>query len=336
VTIPLPGIVGQAQPFREKKRTMTSDAPRVSVVIPTCNRSNLLSGAISSVLSQTWYDFELLVVDDASEDQTSEVVASFSDPRIVYLRQEQRLGGGATRNTGINNSRGEIIAFLDDDDEWLPEKLARQMRIFLSNPSAVGVVYTGYWIIDWPSSKVVGQKTPVKRGDLSREILLGNCVGGTSSVAVRKSCFAEVGLFDQRLTSYQDYDLWIRMAKSFHFDFIQEPLVKYHLHQKKIWTNLAALKSGMDLMMEKYGDSPGFRKYQADKYLSLGVRFCRQGDVRSGRETLIKAIHLDPFQVRNYFYLFMSLLGAKGFTRAELGKDLLFKTRAATEISRLH
>jgi glycosyltransferase involved in cell wall biosynthesis len=315
---------------------MTSDTPKASVVIPTCDRAELLSAAIASVLSQTWQDFELLVVDDASKDHTSKVVADFADPRVIYLRHEERKGGAAARNTGINHSKGEIIAFLDDDDEWLPEKLAKQMKIFLSNSSALGVVYTGYWIIDRLSSKIVGQKTPVKRGDLSSEILISNCVGGTSSVAVRKACFREVGLFDHRLPSYQDYDLWIRMAKYFQFDFIQEPLVKYQLHQKKIWTNLAALKSGMDLMMEKYGNSPAFRKYQADKYLSLGVRFCRQGDIGSGRETLIKAIHLDPFQVRSYFYLFMSLLGARGFTWVEWVKDLLFKTKAATEIAHPH
>src|SRR5581483_7703419 len=104
--------------------------PKVSVVVSTHNRAELLHAAIASVLSQSFQDFEILVVDDHSQDHTAQVVQRFRDGRIKYLRHETRRGGAAARNTGIQNSSGEYIAFLDDDDEWLPEKLETQVALF--------------------------------------------------------------------------------------------------------------------------------------------------------------------------------------------------------------
>ena len=119
--------------------------PKVSVVIPTHNRAGFLQAAIQSVLNQTFQDFEIIVVDDASEDQTTEIVRSFSDPRIRYMRHESNKGQGASRNDGIRQASGEYIALLDDDDEWLPEKLAKQVALLDSSPSQVGMIYT--WLL---------------------------------------------------------------------------------------------------------------------------------------------------------------------------------------------
>ena len=103
--------------------------PKVSVVIPTYNRPEFLGAAISSVLNQTFQDWELLVVDDASENDTEEVVDGFGDHRLRWFRHEKRIGGSAARNTGIVNSVGAYVAFLDDDDEWLPDKLRLQVEL---------------------------------------------------------------------------------------------------------------------------------------------------------------------------------------------------------------
>src|SRR5207237_7043535 len=116
--------------------------PKVSVIIPTHNRSGFLRLAVLSVLKQTFPDFELVIVDDASGDDTPAVVKRFEDPRIRYIRHERNLRIAAARNTGISNSTGEYVAFLDDDDEWLPSKLQKQVSALDHSASTVGAVYT--------------------------------------------------------------------------------------------------------------------------------------------------------------------------------------------------
>ena len=117
---------------------------KVSVIIITHNRSNLLGAAITSVLNQTFQDFEIIVVDDASKDDTGNVVQTFDDKRIRYIRHETNKGHAAARNTGLQNAVGEYIGFLDDDDAWLPEKLQRQVALLDGSPAVVGGVYAGF------------------------------------------------------------------------------------------------------------------------------------------------------------------------------------------------
>src|SRR5258705_10332336 len=110
--------------------------PKVSVIIPTYNRAECLRSAITNVLNQTFQDFEIVVVDDSSQDHTREVVNSLDDKRIKYIRHERNKGVAAARNTGVSNAKGDYIAFLDDDDEWFPEKLKKQCAVLeASSPS---------------------------------------------------------------------------------------------------------------------------------------------------------------------------------------------------------
>lgn len=122
--------------------------PTVSVIIPTHNRANLIGKAIDSVLDQTCQDFEIIVIDDGSTDNTAEIVKGFDDFKIHYISHELNRGTSAARNTGIKASRGEYIALLDSDDEWLPEKLDRQVEVLQDEPSEVGVVYSDVLYID--------------------------------------------------------------------------------------------------------------------------------------------------------------------------------------------
>jgi len=147
---------------------MPEKNPTVSVIISTYNRAHLIGRAIQSVLNQTYQDFEVIVVDDGSTDNTEEIVKSFNDPRIRYIRHEKNKGAAAARNTGIKAARGKYIAFQDSDDEWLPEKLEKQMKVFENAPPEAGVVYTDmqrinedgehYWEmgkIGYPPSKII-------------------------------------------------------------------------------------------------------------------------------------------------------------------------------------
>jgi len=294
--------------------------PKISVIIPTCNRAEYLPLAIASVLNQTFQDFELIVVDDASTNNPSELVESFHDDRIKFFRHEARKGGSAARNTGIVNSKCDYIAFLDDDDEWFPEKLARQMAALLASPSDVACVYTGYVTVDRSTGKTLGQMVPARKGDLSKHLLRSNCIGGTSCVLVKRECFDKIGLFDESLPSFQDYDLWIRISKWFHFDSVKEPQLKYHVHQKKIWGNLEALNQGIDIMLRKYGNSHSFRKYLSYQYLNLGVSYCYKGDTDAARKSYLQAIRLYPFEIRHYFNLCLSMLGPAGFVKIKKAK----------------
>jgi glycosyltransferase involved in cell wall biosynthesis len=297
--------------------------PQISVIIPTCNRAGFVAGAIKSALAQSLRDLEIIVVDDGSTDNTAAVIESLHQPGLVYLRHDRRLGGAAARNTGILHSRGEYVAFLDDDDEWYPEKLARQMDVMLSSPREVGGVYTGYFIVDRNDDQIRGQVVPTERGDLYEALLAGNCIGGTSSMLLRRACFEEIGLFDERLPSFQDYDLWLRVARKFHFDYVREPMLKYFIHNEKIWTNSEALLQGLELMLRKHGHSAAFRRKCSVYYLSLGVQFCERNRLDAGRGALVSAARLNPLAIESYIYLGLALLGGENFRRARKAKARL-------------
>jgi glycosyltransferase involved in cell wall biosynthesis len=282
--------------------------PQISVIIPTCNRPGLLPTAIRSVLGQSFNDFELVIVDDASDESLDGVVETFQDDRVRWIRHEYRRGAAAARNTGIRNSDGEFVAFLDDDDEWYPEKLARQVSVLLRSHRDIGAVYTGYDVVDRDTGKVLSRMLPVHRGDVSSGLLEGNCVGPTSTMLLRRTCFEDVGMFDETLPSFQEYDLWIRLSRAYQFDYVSECLFNYHVHSKRIWTNPEVIQEGLHILVRKYGASEIFRKTCSACYLSAAVQFCETGESRKAREALRRAIPLYPFDVRYYLYFFLSLL----------------------------
>jgi len=310
--------------------------PQVSVIIPTRNRAGFLAGALKSVLGQSFRDLEIVVVDDCGDDDSRAVVERFTHPAIRYLRHDRRRGGAAARNTGIAHSIGEYVAFLDDDDEWYPEKLARQMDVMLSSAFEVGGVYTGYYIVDRGDGRVRGQIVPRERGDLNEALLAGNCIGGTSAMLLRRACFDKIGLFDERLPSFQDHDLWLRIARKFQFGYVREPLFKYFVHGDKIWTNSEALTEGLELMLRKYGHSAAFRHKCGVYYLALGVQHCEADECNAGRRALMKAVRLNPLAMEPYFYLGLALLGGENFRRARRAKARLlphWQSREAQEMA---
>ena len=297
--------------------------PAVSVVIPTRNRANLLPAAIRSALGQTFRDLEVIVVDDASDDDTRAVVAGFADPRLRYFRQEVRSGSAAVRNAAIGHASGEYIAFLDDDDEWFAEKLDLQIGLFRRSPAQVGIVYSSYLFAERESGRVIGRFVAEKRGDLSRDLLARNFLGGISAIVVRRSCFEKSGLFDGDLPSYIDYDLWLRMSRDFHFDFIDRDLVKYSVHGNRISTDLDAVDRGIERMLGKHGSFSGIRRSLAGHSLAVGVQYCSRGEIRRGRRSLARSVRLNPARVHAHLYLGLSLFGSRVFRGVHEMKDRL-------------
>jgi len=277
--------------------------PIVSVIIPTYNRAHVVDRAIRSVLHQTFQDFEVIVVDDGSTDSTLEAIKCFQDPRLRYIRHNGNRGGSAARNTGIEDAAGEYVAFLDSDDEWLPEKLEKQVQLLQGSDSSVGAVYTGFIIIDEHGERTT-TSIPKCRGAILGELFSANRVGTASSVMVKRECILQVGVFDPAMPSCQDWDMWIRLAKHYKFDFIPEALVYYHFgHNGQITKNWSAVAAGHLRIAEKYlADVRSLPRYKrAEAFFALGSNLVAFGLhphhpqlMRLGRQLLLAAFMARP------------------------------------------
>ncbi len=203
------------------------DRPRVSVIVPTFNRARLLPRSIRSVLNQTFEDFELLVIDDGSTDDTADVLASMSDPRLRHLRQPDNAGVAHARNRGLREARGRFIAFLDSDDAWHAPKLQRQIDHFETLDDDVGLAISGFETVKSDGRVDVWQ--PTQRGDLYNDLLVDNVLSGASStLMMRRSAIASAGFFDPSLPAAEDWEYWIRIARSMHVDSLPDVLATYH------------------------------------------------------------------------------------------------------------
>ena len=200
----------------------------ISVIIPTHNRAGLLPRAVQSVLAQTYSDYELIIVDDASTDETQKVIAGFEDSRIRSIRREQSKSSAATRNTGITAARGEYMAFLDDDDEWLPSALENLLSVLDSAPSNVALAYGWLDVIDDSSRRRSVGKRSVISGDISGELLALNVPAPTSAWLVRTSAVRDLGGFDESLARRNDADFMRRLSNRYHVAVLPEVVMLFH------------------------------------------------------------------------------------------------------------
>ena len=192
----------------------------VSVIIPSYNRADVLGRAIASVLSQSWADFELIVVDDGSTDHTARVLAEFDDPRLTGMHQENK-GVSAARNLGISASSGRYIALLDSDDYWLPEKLAVQLAFM--RESGMEISQTDeIWIRGGVRVNPKNKHAKLAGWFLDRSLEL--CLISPSCVMFSRSLWAELGPFDVRLPACEDYSLWLRVGVRYPCGLIPDAL----------------------------------------------------------------------------------------------------------------
>lgn len=284
-----------------------SNMPTVSVIIPTYNRAHLIGGAIQSVLDQTYQDFEIIVVDDGSTDNTAEVVKSFNEQRIKCIRHDKNRGGSAARNTGIKAAKGEYIAFQDSDDEWFIEKLEKQMKIFETAPPEVGVVYTGFWKIENDKKIYIPSSWfTQKEGNIHKELLKGNFVT-TQSVVIRKKCFEKSGMFDENLPRLQDWELVIRLSKYYNFKCIDEPLLNSYYTSNSISANHEALIKAVELILTKhFNDFAKDRKLLSNHYFYIGNLLYSDGQIKKGRDYLIKSVKFNPLNIKFLLLTFIS------------------------------
>jgi len=225
--------------------------PFFSVIIPTFNRAVLLKRAVGSVLEQTFADFELIVVDDHSTDDTKSQVGSFDDPRIHYTLNERTKGSAGAKNTGIARAKAEWIAFLDDDDYWMPEKLEKQHRKIVRMEDRIGLVYT--LSSDLKDGVLIKRRGTPLEGWMFHELLFNDSIGTASGVAVLKSAVKRVGGFDERFLSKVDTDLYVRIARQYRIAVIREVLAVRDLSaHNRISINAARKLNANLLYYEKY------------------------------------------------------------------------------------
>ena len=195
--------------------------PLVTVIIPTYNRGWILKEAIDSVLLQDFDDFELIVVDDGSTDNTQDILNGYACD-IIVLRRDNR-GVSAARNAGITCASGQFIAFLDSDDMWLPGKLSSQVDFFKSNPEALICQTEELWIRN--GKRVNPKKRHKKFSGMIFKHSLPLCIVSPSAVMLKKSLFDKTGVFDEKLPACEDYDLWLRISCKYPVFLIDTPLI---------------------------------------------------------------------------------------------------------------
>lgn len=309
--------------------SMALQEPKVSVILPTYNRAETLGRAIKSVLDQTFGDFELIIVDDGSTDNTAEVVNSFRDPRVRYVRLETNRGAAAARNMGIKLARGDYIAFQDSDDEWLPEKLAKQMKVFAHAPAEVGVVYTGFWRIEGSKRTYIPSATVRrKEGNIHKELLKGNFVT-TQAAVVKMECFDRAGLLAEELPRLQDWELFIRLSKLYEFRCVDEPLLIAYFTPDSISANRAALITALQFIIDRHFDD--FKRHKgllARWQYAIGNILCQAGETARGRAYLFKAAKSQPFNIKYVAAAVLSLVGNEAYTKAAEWKRKVRGSRA--------
>ncbi len=298
--------------------------PKVSVIIPVYNRARLIGKAIQSVLNQSYREFEIVVINDGSIDATESVIKKYqkSDKRIHYICHEKNKGAAAARNTGVKNATGEYIAFQDSDDEWLPEKLEKQLAVFRNASPEVGIVYSDMWAVTEKGKKYFYSSRIMSGNRIKYREALGYGVMniGIGTALIRRECFDKVGMFDEKLPRFIDLEFFIRLSKYYYFCRIAEPLVKYFdTDRQRISSSRAARAEARELILKKYfHDIKTDRKLLAKHYYGISIDLRSTGNFRKGRDYLVKTVKANPLNIKILFLLMLSFLGEDIYNRISI------------------
>ena len=292
-----------------------NSSPLVSIVIPTYNHAPMLQRALATVIEQTYQNWNAIVVNNFSTDNTLEVVAKFNDPRIQCVNFRNNGVIGASRNEGIKLATGEYIAFLDSDDTWFPTKVEKSVSS-LENGSDL-VCHAEYWIDESGKSRLVTYG-PSEAATHHNLIYKGNRIS-TSATMVRATLLKEVNGFDvsPELISTEDYDLWIRLAaKSKKFAFIDEPLGEYHRHDNNVSANIEKhLAAELALLTKHFAvdsrlqNALARRRRKALAYYGAGRSLHRTSKYFLALKKYARSLMIWPISLRLYAAVVLSLMG---------------------------
>lgn len=227
---------------------MNQIGPKVSIIIPTFNRPELLRRAMKSALNQTYSNVEVIVIDDHPESNQENLKKEF--PSVRFYQNSENMGGCYSRNRGIEESEGEYVNFLDDDDELSPDKVSMQIKKFRES-QAEDLGFVTAHAEDFRSGKKIIKNNSVS-GNVYRQLLSGYAIAGIETMLIRKKCLMEVGGFDKNLQSSQEYDLMIRLAEKYRVDFVDEILSRQHRSKDQISLNFDKKISGATYLFRKH------------------------------------------------------------------------------------
>ncbi|HEY6334321.1 MAG TPA: glycosyltransferase family 2 protein [Alphaproteobacteria bacterium] len=240
-----------------------TDCTRVSVVMPVYNRAALVARALESVLCQELREFEIVVVDDGSTDDLEGSLAPFSSAPIRLLRQDANTGSAAARNRGIREARGEYIAFLDSDDEWLPGKVTRQLASLEASPREAGVSITGYFLMRDRLGRCESRPLTAQR-DWYRYLLGGCTVSMGSCALMRRGIFDEIGFFDEEMRRLYDWDWLLRYTRTQGIANLAEPLAIVHTGTN--WPSVESVERSTHQLRERHERAIAARSSSERRY----------------------------------------------------------------------
>lgn len=286
-------------------------SPQVSVIVPAHNVVRYLPGCIASVLAQTWADFELIVVDDGSTDGTAAVVRAQSDPRVRLVSQANRGLAGA-RNGGIRAARGELLAFLDADDLWHPEKLERHVRHLRQRPH-VGVSYSASALMADDGSDLQLLQKPKLTGIRARDVFLRNPVGNGSAPVIRRQALTDIAFaapngtagewwyFDESFRQSEDIECWLRMALTtgWAFEGLAQPLTRYRINAGGLSAALDKQLQAWECVVNRiYGIAPRFVERYEHQARAYQLRYLARRAITMGEAG--KSLRLQLQALRSY------------------------------------
>lgn len=277
----------------------------VSVIIPTKNRPNLLERALDSVSLQTYDNLECIVVDDGSDTPASEVVDRIGDPRIRCIRHETSKGASAARNSGIRASEGRYLAFLDDDDEWLPTKLEKQVKAIEESPDSVGLVHCWMVRINDENGQVESFVKPALDGSIFKYVLSRQPLGNVSCWLVHRSMALELGGFDETLPRGNDGDFLRRLCLKRKVDCVPQVLVRYHLdhgHRQITRSDFEGIRNAIrsqQVKLEKFDiQLKTLPRQRASIHSRIAYRYGQLRDWNNCLHHFKKAFRSDPRSLR--------------------------------------
>lgn len=293
--------------------------PLVSIVLPTWNRSHLLEQALAGIRQQTYKNFEIIVADDGSTDDTPHMMSllleKFNDPRIRFIRSEEHVGGAAIRRIAMQEARGEYIASQDDDDFWELTFLEEQVRNLESLPKEYGLSYVSYWRCLSETKKVLMPSKYIspRSGDLYGGPILKNNYFPFQTGVFRREVLETVGYPDDELLALSDWDMWIRIAKKYKIAHIDKPLFTWNYtpksntrDPKKIWLVINARKR----ILEKFKEDIIRFGYVKDHMSRLADLLMQAGDSAQARRYLVYGIRKNPSSLILWLKLATTFLGA--------------------------
>ena len=293
--------------------------PFVSVIMPTYNHAKIIGKAIESVLNQTYKNFELIIIDNYSEDDTEKIVASYSDDRIIYLKFRNNGIIAASRNAGIKHSHGEWISFLDSDDYWEKEKLQAVHSAIKKNPGAILVSHCERVI----NNGVIARRlTNFKKcDDIYKELLFRGNFLSTSATSVKRNILFKAGLFDTRenYRAVEDYDLWLRIAKlrEGKFVHVDKVLGYYVIHSDCVSKSIETVGGNrkhvlishiQTLDKNQYNINWLLKKYTSNVEFAQGRQFQLNGNFNKAIHHTLGSIFLYPFELKRWAVLILSVL----------------------------